>query len=508
MKILGKSQIGYDLSDSETNSFRTFNPILNCENDFDIFEASDSDIELALLKAKACFTEFSTLGAKNRASFLLKIADKLDLNREILKELYSLESALPESRAEIELNRTIHQLKEFADLLSKENWNFCSEEKTDFDRKPTPKPHLQKYLQALGPVVVFGASNFPFAYSTIGGDSASALAAGCPVIVKSHPMHAGTGDLVAQLVLQAAKETGMPDGVFSNLNSKGIELGQKLVLHPFVKAVGFTGSFSGGMSIFRLAQNRPEPIPVFAEMGSVNPIFVFQSAYDFIGIETLVSQISASISLSAGQFCTNPGLLFLLESWQTNDFIEKLTFALNQVDSQAMLHPQIYQNFIENASKIESIESIVNLVETKNLKTNFIQPKLTLCDSKIFFENEILQDEVFGSYTLIVKCKNTVEFLEIAEFLKGQLTTSVFSDEAELLENIELLKHLNQKAGRLIFNGVPTGVEVCEAMNHGGPFPASSDSRFTAVGRDAIFRFLRPITYQNFSTKIINLLTT
>ncbi len=507
MKILGKSQIGYEISDSfssgKENSFKTFDPILNCENSFEIYESSDNDINLAVQKAKKSFSEFSSINGKIRAGFLLKIAEKLDLNRLFLKEIYCLESALPDNRAEIELNRTIHQLNEFANLISQENWNFCSEQKVDFGRKHNPKPHLQKYLQALGTVVVFGASNFPFAYSTIGGDSASALAAGCPVIVKSHPMHAGTGDLVAQLVLEAAIETNMPDGIFSNLNSNGIELGQKLILHKDIKAVGFTGSFMGGMSIYRLAQNREEPIPVFAEMGSVNPIFIFESVLETNG---LVSQLVNSIQLNAGQFCTNPGLIILVETPKSVAFVEDLKVLLGRQDSQAMLHPNIFKKYSENAGKIENLESVLQLVKTKDLKANFSYPKLSFCSSKTFLESEHLQEEVFGAHSLIVSCKNELEFLKISEYLKGQLTASIFSNEEDLVRNSDFLKQINQKVGRLIWNGIPTGVEVCESMTHGGPFPATTDSRFTAVGKDAIFRFLRPITYQNFSTKILNLL--
>ncbi|MFN5417712.1 MAG: aldehyde dehydrogenase (NADP(+)) [Flavobacteriia bacterium] len=503
MKILGKSLIGYSESVYSDKSFKTFNPVLNRENDFEIFSATELEIELAVNLASSCFTEYSTLSGESRAGFLLKIAQKLDENRTFLKEIYCLESALPENRAEVELNRTIHQLREFADLLTQENWNFSSKEDGNPDRQPNPKPELQKYLKALGLVVVFGASNFPFAYSTIGGDSASALAAGCPVIVKAHPMHAGTGDLVAQLVVEAAKETGMPEGVFANLNGIGNELGQKLVLHPKIKAVGFTGSFQGGMAIHKLAQTRFEPVPVFAEMGSVNPIFLFESAFEQ---KDLVEKFAQSISLNAGQFCTNPGLIILMKSVKSTMFIETLAESLQRIESQAMVHPNLWKNYRKNAQLIGGQNEIIELVETKELKDNFISPLLRKTTAKSFLENDILQEEVFGSHTLIVEAEDSSQILEIVNKIHGQLTLSIFADPEELKLQIEFLRICEQKAGRLIFNGVPTGVEVCQAMHHGGPFPATTDSRFTAVGKDAIYRFLRPVSFQNFPSDLLALM--
>ncbi|MGV3631611.1 MAG: aldehyde dehydrogenase (NADP(+)) [Bacteroidota bacterium] len=503
MHISGKNRVGYTESDAFAYKFRTFDPKRNRENDFELFGVTDADIETAAQKAKDCFLEFSNLPGKSRAEFLLGIAAKLDENKTILIQMFCLESALPESRALIELKRTIHQLNEFAGLISVENWNFSSSEAADPDRAGSPKPSLVKYFKALGPVVVFGASNFPFAYSTMGGDSASALAAGCPVIVKSHAMHAGTGDLVAQLVLEAAFETGMPDGVFSNLNALGNEAGEQLVLNPNIKAVGFTGSFAGGMALYKLAQTRPEPIPVFAEMGSVNPVFLFESAFVR---QDLVANISRSISLNAGQFCTNPGLIFLVDSPRSQQFIKELSHNLENVEAQTMLHPQILKNYTSNAEKLGGNDSIVNLVQTKNKSNNAILPVLRKTSGRAFLENHSFQEEVFGSHTLVVVLDNESEFRTIAEALSGQLTLSIFSEAVELKQQLDFLRICEQKAGRLIWNGVPTGVEVCQAMNHGGPFPATTDARFTAVGIDAVYRFLRPLTYQNFSPELLSFL--
>jgi NADP-dependent aldehyde dehydrogenase len=506
MKIIGKSIIGFETTSTSTKTFKTFNSSTNSENNFSIFEASDVEIELALSKADSCFLAYASLPSLRRAEFLLKIAEKLYENRQILKEYYCLESSLPESRAEVELNRTIHQLKEFATLITDKNWGFCSEEAEDLGRIPNPKYSLKKYFLPLGPVVVFGASNFPFAYSTVGGDTASALAAGCPVIVKSHAMHADTGDLVAQLVIDAARICGIPDGVFSNLNAEGIVLGQKLILDSRIKAIGFTGSFKGGMAIFRLAQNRAEPIPVFAEMGSVNPLFLFESA--FHEMNSLIEKISSSISLGAGQFCTNPGLIFLVKSEKSKLFINHLVASLKKVEEQAMLHPTIFANYQHNKNKIISNKEVLVLVDGESSKINHIKAILCKISVKDFIKNEDFQEEVFGSFTLIVELENEQEFVEIAKIMKGQLTGSVFMSEDEFESNLLFINSLQQKVGRLNFNSVPTGVEVCQAMHHGGPFPATSDSRFTAVGKDAILRFLRPITYQNFSQNSIKKLRT
>ena len=503
MRISGKNRIGYTESDDFSSKFRTFNPVNNRENDFDIFGVTDSDLEAAVQKAKNAFLVFSNLPGKERAVFLLEIAAKLDANRSDLMVCYCLESGLPENRALIELRRTIHQLHEFAELISDENWNFSSSETADPSRAGSPKPALAKYFKALGPVVVFGASNFPFAYSTIGGDSASALAAGCPVIVKSHAMHAGTGDLVAQLVSEAAFESGMPDGVFSNLNDPGIEAGQKLVLHPDVKAVGFTGSFGGGMALYKLAQSRPEPIPVFAEMGSVNPVFLFESAFEQ---KDLVSKISQSINLNAGQFCTNPGLIFLFASPAAEQFKRDLSLSLSEMPPQVMLNPKIWENYRSGASKLEKNRNIIKLVETKNKIENKIQPLLRTTAAQAFLENPLFQEEVFGSHTLIVELQDEKDLLAVTSALKGQLTLSVFAQEAEMKQRIDFLRLCELKAGRLVWNGVPTGVEVCRAMHHGGPFPATTDARFTAVGKDAVYRFLRPLSYQNFSPEMLKLL--
>jgi 2,5-dioxopentanoate dehydrogenase len=492
MTSSGKNIIGFDFSSKSKNCFCTYNPLLEQETRFCFPETTDEEFQLAVSKASQAFVQVQELPIDHRIRFLDLIAQKLDQNRADLMAVFQEESALPESRAIVELNRTIFQIKHVIELLSKENWVVLTIEEADLSRKPNTKPSFFKKMLPLGPVVVFGASNFPFAYSTIGGDSVSALAAGCPVIVKSHFMHAGTGDLVAQLVCEAAKETGMPDGIFSNLNSKGFELGQKLVLHPEVKAVGFTGSFKGGMALQKLIQTRKVPIPIYAEMGSVNPIFLMDSAFQQ---KDLVGKIASSISLNAGQFCTNPGLLFMAENQQSAAFLTQLTTALSKIEPQVMVHPNLKANY---DAGIERNKKILKLDSVSENDSKWVNPVLLEVDLETFLKHNDLQVEVFGMHTIAVKCTNEIDFLRAIAHLNGQLTASVFTNETESSLLKKIVDKLVHKAGRLIFNGIPTGVEVTNGMHHGGPFPATTDAKYTAVGQDAVFRFMRPVSFQNF----------
>jgi alpha-ketoglutaric semialdehyde dehydrogenase len=496
MEILGKNCIGYEFSSESKDFFYTYNPNSNTSNEFKIFETSENEIIRAVSKAKNAFLIYRNLNGKVRAGFLLKIASKLEIHRNILIQYYQLETALPIDRANNELNRTIFQLQHFSEFISNENWNFCSKDDRNEHRKPNPKPKLEKRLIPLGPVVVFGASNFPFAYSTIGGDTVSALAAGCPVIVKSHFMHAGTADLVAQLVNEAAFETNMPDGIFSNLNSRGIELGQKLVLNTDIKAVGFTGSQKAGLALQKLIQSREEVIPFFAEMGSVNPIFITETGYE---IKNLVAILANSITLNAGQFCTNPGLIFLIKNDNTDSFIEQLQKKLNENLGQRMIHPNLQDNFVKAATfQALNLKKVVEI----DVNSTEMKPILQVTDFKMYNESVNFQQEVFGMHTILVVCNSIEEFDNVIENLEGQLTASIFCMEKKYEIAIKLSENLKYKVGRIILNGVPTGVEVSSSMHHGGPFPATTDSRFTAVGKDAIYRFLRPVAFQNFPNDI------
>ena len=375
----------------------------------------------------------------------------------------------------------------FADFLESRNWR---NEIID-----NQAPILKKTYIPLGPVAVFGASNFPLAYSTAGGDTTSALAAGCPVIVKSHPMHAATNDLVAQAILRAVKNTNMPDGVFSSLNGISHQTGQALVLHRHIKAVGFTGSVQGGRALMDLAAGREEPIPVFAEMGSVNPVVISNLSLERKAL-FWAKAYADSISQGGGQFCTSPGIIIAEKNKHFDNFARLLSTELNKIETACMLHPNIKKQFINKRDHIIALDSVRSLSKIKKEHDNYIQQSVVIVDGNSFLKNKALREEVFGSFCVLVECKDQYEILDIIESLEGQLTGTII---AEKEEDIQDLKEVFQyRVGRLILNGVSTGVRVCKAMHHGGPYPASSTPFFTAVGTDAIKRWIRPITYQNF----------
>lgn len=497
MQISSANFIGFSTSSIGQKTFKSFNPILNQEIKSSFFEATNDEIETALQLAKKAFPLLAKTTGKSRAIFLREIGKLLEINRAALINQYTLESGLNADRGNVELNRTIFQLETFARTIEQENWNLLQKDEADLARIPTPKPAFQKIAFPLGPVVVFGASNFPFAYSTVGGDTASALAAGCPVIVKSHPMHAGTSNLVGQLVIEAAQKSGMPDGTFSHLNALDFEVGTQLVMHPNTKAVGFTGSFAGGMALQKLAQQRHEPIPVFAEMGSLNPIVILPKAMEKDGAK-IALQITNSITQSAGQFCTKPGLLFVQENENLDNFLDQLKTSFAVVEPQCMLHPAIWNKYNLGRKEISNQEGVETWIEVKTEKANFGTPQISRTDAHTFLQNQKLQEEVFGPHSLLIICKNDAVLKSCIQSLSGQLTASIFGSKQEIEQAFNVLFDLQQIAGRIILNGVPTGVEVCDSMHHGGPFPATTDSRFTAVGRDAIWRFLRPVTLQNF----------
>jgi NADP-dependent aldehyde dehydrogenase len=376
-------------------------------------------------------------------------------------------------------------------------------EKGQPDREPMPKADIRKMLFPLGLVVVFGASNFPLAFSTAGGDTASALAAGCPVIVKSHPMHSGTGELVSSAIIKAAKKTGMPNGVFSNLNSSGIEVGQQLVKHPKVKAVGFTGSLHGGTALYKLANERDEPIPVFAEMGSINPVVILPSALEAAG-DTWATKYASSINLGAGQFCTNPGLVLGIKGVQLDAFSKTLSQEILNLEPTYMLHPNIYAKYNEGKNDL-SIQNGVTVIAdyAKETSANMARPTILKVSGASFLANKKLHKEVFGPFSVVVACENASQLEEILNNLEGQLTGTILGNEKDLEMFGNVVDALQSKVGRILFNGVPTGVEVCSSMVHGGPFPASTDARFTSVGTSAIKRWVRPVSFQDWPNNFL-----
>ena len=501
--ITGKNYIGEDLSSESLVNFQTFNPVLNAKNKITFFEASDSEIQKATKLASDAFRIFKQVSANKRSEFLIQISEELKLISEEITNIYCSETGLTEGRCLGELGRTINQLVSFAELLKEGKYQEVSIDNPIPNRKPLPKPDLRKMLMPIGPVVVFGASNFPLAYSTAGGDTASALAAGCPVILKSHPMHAGTGELVSSAIIRAAKKTNMPNGVFSNLNSKGIEVGVKLVNSPCIKAVGFTGSLKGGRAIYDLASKRRNPIPVFAEMGSVNPVLIFPKK---LGKEyaELAKQYAKSITVGSGQFCTNPGIIISFESDDFDLFIKKLVEEIEQISPSCMLHPNIYNAYNLGLEKIKQNSNVSELTREINITDkNFPKHVISSISAKKFIEDKSLQHEVFGPCSLIVTCQDDKEMYAVIESLEGQLTGTVLAENNDTFLTQEIIDALEVKVGRIIFNGVPTGVEVCESMTHGGPYPASTDSRFTAVGINSIKRWLRPVSFQDFPQSLL-----
>lgn len=501
--ITGKNYLGNTLSAKGTKTYKTFNPQLNKENDYIFFEATPEEIDEAVTLASKAYKIYREIPGDKKAAFLNAIADEILALDDELIQTYCLESGLPEGRANGERGRTVGQLRMFADLVAQGNWVEATIDTAIPDREPASKPDLRKMLVPLGPIVVFGASNFPLAYSTAGGDTASALAAGCPVIVKSHPMHSGTGELVAKAVTNAAHKTGMPNGVFSNLNSSGIEVGAQLIKHSGVKAVGFTGSINGGRALYDMAAKREEPIPVFAEMGSINPVIILPNALKNKNT-SLAKTYAGSITLGAGQFCTNPGLLLGIKGSDLSDFIQNLSNEILEIDPTCMLHPNIIGAYEKNKQKA-IIQTNLQVVADYDLdtKSNYARQTVTTVDGTTFLKNTTLHNEVFGPYSLVVQCDNANQLEMIISKLGGQLTGTLIADDEETADYPEIISALQNRVGRIIFNGVPTGVEVCPSMTHGGPYPSSTDSRFTAVGIHSIKRWVRPFTYQDWPNNLL-----
>lgn len=501
--ITGKNYIGNKLSASGTVSHRTFNPKLNTENDCDFYEATLEEVDEAVSLADQAFKEYRNISGVKRAKFLNAIADEiLALDDELIK-MYCTESGLPEGRAIGERGRTIFQLRSFAELVFDDAWRENIIDTENINREPAPKPDIRKTNIPLGPVVVFAASNFPLAYSTAGGDTASALASGCPVIVKSHSMHAGTGELVASAIIKAAQKTGMPNGVFSNIAGSGRVVGSALVKHPKVKAVGFTGSITGGRALFNLAASREEPIPVFAEMGSINPVIITPAAIAKRANE-IAGIYAGSITMGTGQFCTSPGLILTIDSPETRNFIKDLGQKTTAIDPQCMLHPNIKKDFIKNRASVseQSGVEVVAAIQEK-VEPNYAPTQISAVSGADFLTNPKMHQEVFGPFSLVVKSKDEAELVEIINNLEGQLTGTILAEKSDYSKLDNIINALQNRVGRIIFNGVPTGVEVCSAMLHGGPYPASTDSRFTAVGIHAIKRWVRPFSYQSWPNDLL-----
>lgn len=454
------------------------------------------EVEKAMSLAAGAFPGYSALSGKERAVFLRAIADKIDGAVEDIAARGPQETGLPEARMRGETGRTVGQLRLFATLLEEGSWVDARIERAQPDRQPIPKVDLRSMLRPLGPVAVFCASNFPLAFSVAGGDTASALAAGCPVVVIAHSSHPGLAEIVGAAVIAAARETGMPEGVFSLLYGGGRTVGQAVVKHPVIQAVGFTGSRGAGTALMATAAARPQPIPVYAEMSAVNPL-VFLPGALAKGEAALAEAYYGSLTLGAGQFCTNPGLVFLPDE-SGDAFLAKLKDLVEAGQPATLLNAGICDAYASAAQHFESASG-VSVLAKASAEAGHGQALPTVFTVSIedFMKDESLQGELFGPGSLIVR--GSLEKIEQAILgLEGQLTASIHATEDELVASSGLVYALQKCAGRMIFNGFPTGVEVCSSMVHGGPFPATSDGRSTSVGTMAIFRFCRPVSWQSF----------
>ena len=497
MELHGRSIVEGEPVTDESRTFRAFNPSEGHEFGPEFYEATPAVVGRALDAAARAFPGYRQKSADEVAGFLESISQNIEALGDELIELTQSETALPSERLKGERVRTVNQLKMFAGVVREGSWVEATIDHAEPERKPLPKPDLRRMLIPIGPVAVFGASNFPLAFSVAGGDTASALAAGNPVIVKAHPAHPGTSELVARAVVAAAKETEMPAGVFSLVQGQSPEVSLAVVEHPQTKAVGFTGSLRVGRALFDAAARRPEPIPVYAEMGSVNPVFVLPGALREHGAE-FAEGLKQSVTLGVGQFCTNPGLVVGVRGEAFERFLGRADELFAAAPPGTMLNAGILRGYTEGVERLRRLTR--RGAESAAADTSRTQAAAYVfsTDAATFLDNHELGEEVFGPSTLVVACEGMEELRRVAQRLEGALTATIHGTPEDLREYAWLVSVLEQKAGRLVFNGFPTGVEVCAAMQHGGPYPATTDARTTSVGTAAIKRFARPVCYQNF----------
>ncbi|GLU33314.1 aldehyde dehydrogenase (NADP(+)) [Trinickia caryophylli] len=503
MQITGEMLIGGEAVRGTAGTLRAFDPARNLEIE-PAFGAGDAgDVDRACRLAQGAFDAFRQAPLEQRAKLLDAIGDKIMALGDALIERAQIESALPKARLEGERARTVGQLKLFAALVRDGRWLGATLDSAMPERKPLARSDLRLQKIPLGPVAVFGASNFPLAFSVAGGDTASALAAGCPVVVKAHPAHLGTSELVGRAIREAVAESGLPAGIFSLVLGAGNAIGEALVAHPAIKAVGFTGSRGGGVALMNIAARRREPIPVYAEMSSINPFFVLPGALAARG-EAIANGFVESLTLGVGQFCTNPGLVVVLEGPHLQSFVDAAAKALEKKGAQTMLTAGIASAYRDGIARRAGIDGIKRLGEGATTDAqNAALPSLFAATQSQFLANAPLEDEIFGPTSLIVTCRDIAEMMELAERLEGQLTASLHLERDDHDLARQLLPTLERKAGRILANGFPTGVEVCHAMVHGGPYPATSDPRSTSVGTLAIERFLRPVCYQDLPAALL-----
>jgi 2,5-dioxopentanoate dehydrogenase len=496
VQLSGTSIIGFRRGQQNGNAFYAFNPGTAASLQPAYHPATGSEVDQAVVLASEAFEQFRHTPPQVRAAFLRTIAANIEDVGEGLVQRATNETGLPAARIQTETARTCNQLRLFADLVEEGSWVDARIDRADPSRQPLRKPDVRSMLIPLGPVVVFCASNFPLAFSVAGGDTASALAAGNPVIVKAHHAHPGTAELIGLAISDAVKFCDVPEGVFALLYGPGEQVGMQLVRHPLIKAGGFTGSRSGGQALMKAAAARPDPIPFYAEMSSVNPVFVFPNALQQRG-DKIASGLHGSVTLGAGQFCTNPGLVFIPDGAISNEFIHELQNKMQQTPPFVMLTSGICSAYRRGMKALADHSGVEALSRDEREPANECEARAALykVTAETFLATADLSAEVFGPSTLLVTYANPNQLVELARGLEGQLTATIHATPIDQVE--ELLHVLEQKAGRIVFEGFPTGLEVCPSVIHGGPYPATSDGRSTSVGTRAIFRFVRPVCYQD-----------
>jgi 2,5-dioxopentanoate dehydrogenase len=502
--LQGYNLIGQTASRKGNQTIQAFSTVKKNWLPQQFYLATHDEINRAVDKSVSAFQIYKNASSKEKIFFLKTIAQELTGVGDLLVEQAMLETGLSELRLKGELKRTIIQLQLFADVIEEGSWVEAIIDTAMPERKPLPRPDLRKLLVPLGPVVVFGASNFPFAFSTAGGDTVSALAAGNPVIVKVHPSHPGTNELVAAAIITAAQKCNMPEGIFSSLMIKDAADAILLVKHPGVKAIGLTGSYNAGIAIYKAAVNeRENPIPVYAEMSSSNPVLILPEKLK-LDCDAIASKMAGSVTLDAGQFCTNPGLIFLIKDGASKIFITKFAELISAVPAAIMLNDNICKSYYLKRNLTADQKDVITLFKGDDLSAEYrSSATLLLIQGNNFINNPALQNEIFGPATLIIECKNKSELFESINVLYGQLTGSIVGTNADINTFSDGISLLKSKVGRIIFDGVPTGVEVCNAMMHGGPFPATTNAFYTSVGSDAIKRFARPLCFQDCPTEFL-----
>ena len=500
MSLTGKSIVGFKAGSDSSEVFHAVNPATGEVLQPAFTAATPEEVERTAKLAHEALASYSQSSGRERGAFLRKIAANIEAISADVVERAEQETALPKARLQGELARTCGQLRLFAQLVEEGSWVGARLDRPDPDRKPLPKPDLRSMLRPVGPVVVFGASNFPLAFSVAGGDTASALASGNPVIVKAHSAHPGTGELVGQVVLKAVRDSNLPEGVFSLLFGGGNQIGGALMKHPLIKAGGFTGSRKAGRILMDIAAARPEPIPFYAEMSSTNPVFILPGALRERGAK-IAAGLHASFTLGAGQFCTKPGMVFLPDGSDACTFVGELQNSVNSSSPFTLLTGVIrtsYNAGLDSRKGKAKVKVVADKSTGRDGKSLTVGAALFETDAQTFLKDPDLSQEIFGPATLLVRHSTRDEVLQAARELEGHLTATIHGTEQDLLDFADLIAILERKVGRLVFNGFPTGVEVSHAMVHGGPYPSTSDGRSTSVGTQAIFRFVRPVCYQGF----------